>query len=123
MPPAPSLAVAAVPYQHAPVARRSRFALLLSVMMLGACGASSQGPVMSQGPATNRAQAAFDAGRWGEAAIALAEVSQTPSESEGARQLAEYRLGVSLERLGLRAAGMSLFKAIAGTPAHAAREA
>jgi hypothetical protein len=84
--------------------------------MLAACAATAQLP------ATNSAHAAFDAERWEQAAVELAELSESPSEVTEARQIAEHRMGVSLYRLGLRAAAASIFEAIARSPKHGARE-
>lgn len=91
-----------------------RVLLVCSALALGACAASSHG--------TAAAQAAVEAGQWDRAAIEDAKLSQDASATVEARQGAEYRLGVSLYRFGLRAVGASIFKAIGSTPEHAARE-
>lgn len=91
-----------------------RVLLVCLALAPGACAGTSHG--------TAAAQAAVEAGQWDRAAIEDAKLSQDPSASAEARQGAEYRLGVSLYRFGLRAVGASIFRGIASTPEHAARE-
>jgi tetratricopeptide (TPR) repeat protein len=64
-------------------------------------------------------RALFEAGRWAEAAPALERVASGETGDDDAnRQIARFRLGIALYRLGLYHGSLNVFGAVADRPGH-----
>ncbi len=64
------------------------------------------------------AKSLFDQERWPEAAIALSDVSRSPSASRADKELAQYQLAIAYYRMQLRVPAYGTFSMIADDPHH-----